>query len=330
MGHSIAGNLLGGLTASGVELFFVLSAVVLAAPYVRSHRSLNIGRYAARRCLRLFPPYWAAWLLAGAAVWMATRFPTWWTEGASLPEFSSPGWLAQVGILYLGSLNYNFAWWSLTVEMAFYVLLPALIPLFRSGGAERRWVAYGVSVAAAVLVAPGVAGLPILGLLSAYASCFAAGLVLARGPISERTAMGLMLVGAAWVGISAITDSLNPHVGWGAVYFGLVARAMDPTSRLWRLLSGHAWVWLGERSYSLFLVHFTVIGLVCHAVSYAFDSKTVGYFLLSRALSIALSLLATVLLFHFIERRFAHGLVTAEEVFPWHFEKTTPAAGSGA
>lgn len=34
-GYSSLANLVGGATASGVELFFVLSAIVLAGPYVQ-------------------------------------------------------------------------------------------------------------------------------------------------------------------------------------------------------------------------------------------------------------------------------------------------------
>src|SRR5687768_11280377 len=42
---------------SGVELFFVLSGLVLGAPYLRGERTFHAGDYLRRRVVRLFPPY---------------------------------------------------------------------------------------------------------------------------------------------------------------------------------------------------------------------------------------------------------------------------------
>lgn len=52
-GRTTVGKLLGGVTASGVELFFVLSAIVLAGPYVRGDRAFELGTYFWRRLKRL-------------------------------------------------------------------------------------------------------------------------------------------------------------------------------------------------------------------------------------------------------------------------------------
>ena len=321
-GHEVLGRLLGGLTASGVELFFVLSSVVLAGPYVRGERRLDLGKYTMRRVERLVPPYFVAWLLAGLQVYLLTIFPTWWTVGSSLPSFSMTDWLAQVGIIYVGNASYSFAWWSLTIEVAFYVALPAIIPLVVRA---RRWHR-GLLAAflGSVLVACTVYGLgaadsvPILTKFAVYASCFCAGLVIAAGgPLSPSLRLTAVATGITWVLASAVFPLLNPHVGWGLLYFGIVSVAMDRGTSIARTLSQFKFVWLGERSYSLYLVHYSVIGLVCHAVSFLIGSKGVAYFLLTRPLSIVGTLAATVLLFHFIERRFARNLVTADAVLPW-------------
>jgi peptidoglycan/LPS O-acetylase OafA/YrhL len=315
-GHSFAGNLLRGSTASGVELFFVLSAIVLARPYLRSARPMNLRTYAARRASRLLPPYWAAWLVAGLAIALATAFPTWWTKGAALPPFSMRDWLLQVGLVYSGR-HYNFAWWSLTVEVAFYALLPLLIPLFTRLGATGTGAAFLVSVGLALFAAPLLQEHPVAYNLCAYLSCFCAGLVLARIDVPPRTAGWLCAVGVVWILAASRYEQLNVHIGWGAVYFGLAATAMNPKSALSRSLSGYQFTWLGERSYSLFLVHYSVIGLVCHAASFAFESKTIGYLVLTRLVSIALTLVATILMFQLVEKRFAHGLVTGGDVYPF-------------
>lgn len=316
-GDPALGNLVGGVTASGVELFFVLSAIVLAGPFVRGERTLNLASYMKRRSERLFPPYFVAWLLAGSAIYLATAFPTWWTDGASLPTFSVPAWLAQAGIIYFGPDLFNFAWWSLTTEVSFYVLLPALIPLFKRLSVRSLCLAFAISIAIA-LAAPALdTGLPrTLVALIEYAPCFCAGILLGRQVPAQRFALVLSSAGLVWIVCASALPVLNSHVGWGLFYFGLVATAMHRGTAVSRWLSGYLFVWLGERSYSLFLVHYSVIGIVCHAASMMFDSKSLGYFIITRLLSLALSMLAAMTLFYFVERRFAHNLVTGADFIP--------------
>jgi peptidoglycan/LPS O-acetylase OafA/YrhL len=324
-GHAYAAELLGGLTASGVELFFVLSAIVLAGPYVKDGRPMNLRVYASRRFFRLMPPYLAAWLMAGTAIGLATAFPTWWTVGANLPAFSMIDWISHVFIVYSGR-HYNFAWWSLSVEVAFYALLPLAIPIFARLSGSQLWIALAISVGAAILLSPHVTLSPVAQSFVAYASCFCAGLVLARRRIGSRTSFALVVAGVIWMLVASGYRQFNMHVGWGAIYMGLVAIAMDPATPLSKALSNHGFVWLGERSYSFFLVHYSVIGLVCHAASFAIGSKTLGYFVITRALSVVLTMAATIAVFHFVERRFAHGLQTGADVLPWRLFRTLGVA----
>jgi peptidoglycan/LPS O-acetylase OafA/YrhL len=315
-GHVYAAQLVGGLTASGVELFFVLSAIVLAGPYVKNGRPMNLRVYASRRFFRLMPPYLVAWLIAGLAIALAERFPTWWTVGANLPSFSMKEWISQVLIVYSGR-HYNFAWWSLSVEVAFYLMLPIVIPIFSRIGGSRLWIALAASVVASIFLAPQVTFSSVAQSFLSYASCFCAGLVLARHTVSSRASFTLILLGAVWVLGASGHRQLNVHVGWGAIYLGIVAVAMNPASALSKALSKYGFVWLGERSYSLFLVHYSVIGLVCHAASFAITSKTFTYFLTTRALSILLTMSVTIAVFQLVERRFAHGLQTGADILPW-------------
>src|SRR5512142_3099119 len=56
-GLRVVGELFFRTTASGVELFFVLSGVVLLRPYLRGDRRLDAPVYAKRRLERIAPPY---------------------------------------------------------------------------------------------------------------------------------------------------------------------------------------------------------------------------------------------------------------------------------
>jgi len=123
-----------GFGFSGVDLFFVLSGFLLSLPFARAALTQSINRslkhYYTRRFLRVFPAYYAQFfiiLLVGA--WFVT-----WRDinGMSLLAhffmFFNIGWnpvRPMVGI-----------WWTLPVELAFYLVLPLFALFLRPG----RWV----------------------------------------------------------------------------------------------------------------------------------------------------------------------------------------------
>ncbi|HLK35111.1 MAG TPA: acyltransferase, partial [Polyangiaceae bacterium] len=102
-GHYVLGFFMGTVGSSGVELFFVLSGLLLCRPYLREGRRFDLRRYVDRRAVRLFPPYLVAWLACGVFLGVAWLFPTWWTANAWLPPFRWVPWLSQVGIVYFGT-----------------------------------------------------------------------------------------------------------------------------------------------------------------------------------------------------------------------------------
>ena len=115
---------------------------------------------------------------------------------------------------------------------------------------------------------------------------------------------------------SAVVPTLNPHVGYGLAYFGLVATTMRTGTVLSNRLAAAPMVWLGERSYSLFLTHYSVIFLCNWAVSQFVPGKGLAFYAASRALAVPGALIMACVVFHLIERRFAHGLVTGHHLLP--------------
>ncbi len=322
-GHHTAANAVATTTASGVELFFVLSGALLLRPYVRGNRKMQAGKYLLGRVRRLWPPYLAAWLLAGAVIVLTTQHPTWWTRGAELPEFHVTSWLAQLGIVYLGDHAYNFAWWSLTIEVLFYLMVPLVVALIvRSNLSLRNMaVVYIASIAVSILatnlpggVFPNVCW-PLVRFLT-YVHCFVGGVMLARFDCPSRWAWRLVMLGIPLTVLAFAFPRMNVHVGWGMIYFGIVTLALNGVSPLKNLLSQWLMVWIGERSYSLFLVHYSVMTAVCHAVSLFTTQKGAGYFVTTRAIELPLVLFTAMLTFHWIERRFAKNLVTGDCFWP--------------
>ncbi len=111
----------------GVDLFFVLSGYLiggqLLAPLARDRR-INLGRFFARRALRIMPAYFV--VLAVYFLLPPLR---------EYPEMSQPLWkflLSVQNIALHGGTAFSHAW-SLAVEDQFYLCLP-LILLF-----VNRW-----------------------------------------------------------------------------------------------------------------------------------------------------------------------------------------------
>ena len=115
---------------SGVAIFFVLSGFLLYRPWVGARLEGRPGprplTYLKRRALRILPAYWVALTILGLVV--SAQVPLvfsdkWWVYYGLLQSWSSTTILGGIGVA-----------WSLSVELAFYVLLPVLAYL------SGRWL----------------------------------------------------------------------------------------------------------------------------------------------------------------------------------------------
>ncbi len=118
-------NVLGAWTArldSGVAIFFVLSGFLLYRPWVAARMEGRPGPrplvYAKRRALRILPGYWFALTVLGLVLPKQVPYVfsgDWWVYFGLLQSWQSDTILFGIGVA-----------WSLSVEAAFYVLLPLL------------------------------------------------------------------------------------------------------------------------------------------------------------------------------------------------------------
>jgi peptidoglycan/LPS O-acetylase OafA/YrhL len=179
----------------GVAVFFVLSGFLLSRPWIARHRAglppPSTLHYLWKRALRLVPVYVvtvvaALTLLpgnrdAGAGTWVATLL-----LGNIYVDDQLPDGLTQM--------------WSLSTEVAFYVVLPALMWLalarVRRHGRDRLWlVAAGMALVNVVwLMDLSVrwdgGGTMIRLWLPSYLVWFAVGIVLATCDVRSRAGAG--------------------------------------------------------------------------------------------------------------------------------------------
>ena len=114
--HFATALLFGGST--GVDLFFVLSGFLLSLPFFRGS-PLALGQFFGNRALRILPMYYLV-VLVGAA-WGGG-----WQTALHAAVFQN------IGLAAMGS--FGIVWWSLVVEVQFYLALPILVWL-----ARQRW-----------------------------------------------------------------------------------------------------------------------------------------------------------------------------------------------
>ena len=111
-----------------VDLMLLLSGFLCYLPYARG-KEYGTGEFYARRALRILPSYWFCLAVMLAMALLA-------------PGFCDPGRLMKDLLLHLGFAHnlfpesytmtrLNVVLWTLAVEVQFYLLLPALAPVFR-------------------------------------------------------------------------------------------------------------------------------------------------------------------------------------------------------
>ena len=131
----------------GVDVFFVISAVLLYAPFVASHLDgrphPTLRTYTIRRFLRIFPAYWVALLvILPLSPIFGLRGPWQWFSVPTLVyTYRAAGLGANIGLRQ---------GWTLVIEISFYAFLPfyafAIRELGRRVGALRAEVIGAVAL----------------------------------------------------------------------------------------------------------------------------------------------------------------------------------------
>jgi peptidoglycan/LPS O-acetylase OafA/YrhL len=323
-------------TQSGVVLFFVLSGIVLLRPYLRGQRKFNTVEYFYRRIRRIYPPFFAALLFGYLVAVIIKTGPETYYSSLQLWKWTSISWrelLRQAPIINYAGIYYNLAWWSLQVEVLFYFLVPVFVVFFlrqRAINYARVFLVLFSTLAVSYWAQQYMAahypnvyktdGTPMnmMRILDAPVS-FLLGIFMAKYDFNETAGKIFTIFGALLIFASG---EYGPMInsGYSFLYAGIIIFTFN-NIRLQKIFDNPIMIWLGERSYSLFLVHFSVFYLVDYLCSLVIPERNLLYGALTRGLGIPLAIFFAMLLFHFVERRQARGLVTGHIFWPWHASK---------
>ena len=269
-----------------VLLFFVLSGFVLAASIDAGQRHdgarFDYGRFAAKRFLRIYPPF-AAIILASAGLYLLVQ-PT-PVEGLS-GWFNHQSWAYPVtpqliaGHLLMTDQHRDMSlmnvMWSLVHELRISMIFPLVFFSLRARPITTL-------VVTALMSAGANYGLghydldPVTQTLcgsTQYVLMFAVGTVLflhnttLSAWVQKSRGIGSIALVLAGAWLFYQPRSMPVFGLWGtglAATCYVVATFASPT--LVRILSGKAATWLGKVSYSLYLVHLPILLTLVHLLS---------------------------------------------------------------
>jgi len=268
----------------GVDVFFVLSGFLITALLLEEYNasgSIRFGAFYARRALRLLPALFvvvAVWL-----VWVSLFDHT--VEHRAYGEavaamLYGENWFHGLSSFHAGLPTGLSHTWSLSIEEQFYILWPGLLWLLL-----RRGVRFATAVTALALVA-----VPIIRLLqwagpgsvnrlyfstqtradTLLAGCLLA-LLLSNGYIRGRASesmRGFVPLAFAFAAFSLVfAYHRSPWIYKGgytifAVSTAIVLWAILERGFLRRLLESRPLLWVGRRSYGLYLGHWPIFNAV--------------------------------------------------------------------
>lgn len=320
--HSTYG-LIGLLALAGgmsLSVFFSLSGYLIARPfvdaYIQGRPRPRFSRYARNRILRIVPAFWCAVLATLVAFGLSGSEPL-----AVVLTMA----FAQIYIPTDPFVTHIAQGWTLDVEFAFYVAVPVValaLARWRSGtppARARRVLALCVLMIAGSTVWDTLgSGLVWLQALPALAYAFAPGVALAAAasawpaaferPLVRRLALPLLLAGVALLVLNGTVAAQGTVWSWisergagGLIVAGALFREWSG-AKTWWPLRNRATVWLGQRSYSIYILHYGVGLWLAQRVAISGHPRET--LLLLTALALLVTLLLADASWRFVERPF--------------------------
>lgn len=306
----------------GVPIFFVLSGFLLFRPWVKSVATgapvPSVSRYAWHRVRRIMPAYTITVLLAYLVYQFRTAGPN--------PGHAWIGLFRNLTLTQIYTSNYLGSYlhqgltqmWSLAVEAAFYVVLPALAYLLLAVVCRRQWRPAPLLAALAALALITPAWLILVHIttsvpngarvwLPTYLAWFLAGMALA-----VLQAMGVRcyafaaiplavisylivstpIAGAPTTSPQGLTEALVKSGFYAAIAALMVAPlALGDSGWYARVLATRPMVWLGEISYEIFLIHLVMMEIaMVEVVRYpVYTGSMLNLFVATLAITIPLA-----------------------------------------
>ena len=286
----------------GVAVFFVLSGFVMALNAVERRASGSFaGRFVARRLVRLTPPYYLAILIS--LLYMAVDRVL-LQQPVQMPGPTSLLAHAVYAQDLLGFSQINGVLWTICIEIQFYLAFVLLLLLADLGSPDRpaaftRCMLLAIGgLASLVWPLHWINGAPWPGSFVPYWYSFCAGALVCWGWLRGGAALKLALGYCALLGVASLAS--------GDAF--AITAALSAAMLLAVALAGKMPVWLNERwaqflgqiSYSFYLVHNNIIGACFFAMRKVLPAGLAGE-IIGAVISVGAAIVGAWLLYRLIE-----------------------------
>ncbi len=268
-----------------VDLFFILSGIVLTQAYEKRilAGTITFGQFLRARVARMGPMHWATLCFVAVVFFIAYRL-----TGNAMMASSRPVYNFILNVFFLHNvglsdgLYFNQAAWTISVEMAVNVMWFLLLVKCR----PPTW-AFAAIIAFLSVYLVQTQGYKMAMSYVNYDRIFNAALMrcivgfsigvifhrvlLARsGTIRITTLMPMNFASLGLLGLAAIGFYFHDaksfegidYIGVFLIFPALIYFALMEGSWIGFALRGRALVWLGERSYSIYMVHLPIWYLI--------------------------------------------------------------------
>lgn len=267
----------------GVEAFFVISGFIIPYSLYRSNYKLrNYANFIVKRITRLDPPYLVSIVICVLLIYLNVV-----VTGKGDPRLSWTGIALHLGYL---NMFFNYPWlnavyWSLAIELQYYVLMGLIFPLVIIRIRALRLLLFLVLGSLCFL-------LPSPSFIFAYIFLFLMGITAFQYKIGLIKKSETLLLLAIWFVCSSKTLGL-PHTIAGGVSLYLITAVN---------LRNVVFNFLGNISYSLYLLHAIIGGSVISiGIRFGLASNGAGQVAVLM-IALAASLFSAYLLYVFVEK----------------------------
>lgn len=303
---------------TGLTIFIVMSGLLLGRHWVGGWSSQGwLSKswvYTRRRLWRLLPTYWVALAFVIACMlWLGLSEPggTHWDTGLPLtPERVLTNVLLITDVTFEVPLSHQF--WTVAVELHLYVLGPLIVLVASRFGA----VAIGFATTALiVLFAPEFHApyFPFIFVVSFWVGMKRQTTTTASARETLAIVWPVLVASAALLVLAVAAGTLPPSTGNYFVTDAIFAPLMlwwlahcdfsGRRDRVARLLLRRPFVWIGHRSYSLYLMHAVALELTWRFVMVPIgaDGRTAFVIVLLCVLGTGLSFVLALALYQWVE-----------------------------
>ncbi|MGC1309745.1 MAG: acyltransferase [Phormidesmis sp.] len=309
----------------GVHLFFVISGYCIAASLYRSlsKGQTNPVNFLISRAQRLLPVYWIAFLSTIAINILASPFNStgFWS---SFPD-SWQSWLGNALLIqpYIDAPYYVVVYWSLVVEVGFYLIVAGLL-LLNNCFSHKVAMLAGLLLGLISMFVPSGFDISVL----AYWSEFLCGVLTFTALLCQHTgivpmrnaSLAILIVFIVFGSLSQF--SLEHSQLWFSALFALLLYFAYPLDcQLARISSFHWLRTVGLMSYSLYLLHVPLQGRIVN-LSTRFISSDSSWMLLVQALGWAVALIASYGFFRIVEKPLNDWRHQKKPITPIYYESS--------